>query len=165
MKHAQSFEADRNMRLRPCHTQCIRVHLPLQGHFQKDTINSCYKVHHCLYNIHQQHRLLVLQQDCFHIKIYKRRSLLTHSFIHSGPLVEFPVFFFHNNLTKTTRISALKCKHSFITLKKNSQGSQFLSVASTVQYLNLTEKEVVLKYKCALTVTRLRQLVQTLQLD
>lgn len=95
----------------------------------KNTTNSCYKVHHCLYNIRQQHWLLVLQQDCFHIKIYKKEITSTHFFIHSGPLVELSVIhFFHNNLTKSTHIFALKCKHSFIThIKiKTAKGARFV---------------------------------------
>lgn len=99
--HAQSFEVDWNRRLTPCHlngiTHYFGVQLPLQGHFQKNTTDSCYKVHHCLYNIHQQHRLLVLQQDCFHIKIYKK-EITFYSFLHpfraSGWILPFPVIQF-----------------------------------------------------------------------
>lgn len=117
----------------------------------KNTFNSCYKVHHCLYNTHQQHGLFVLQQDCFHIKIYKKEITSTHSFIRAGLLVDFPVihFFFLNNLTKTmsTHIFALKCKQSFITpiLRKQPRELVFF-VASTVQVLNPSVNEIVLKY-------------------
>lgn len=55
VKHAQTFEADHNMRLRPCHisdiTQCIRVHLPLQGHFQK-TLSTAVIRSTIVYTIH-----------------------------------------------------------------------------------------------------------------
>lgn len=71
VKHAQSFEADRNMIKTLSHYTISPSTLTRS---LSNNTNSCYKVHHGLYNIHQQHRLLVLQHDCFHIKIYKRRS-------------------------------------------------------------------------------------------
>lgn len=92
VKHAQSFGADRH--ISDLHHESI---FPSQGHFQKqkpkNTTNSCYKVHYCLYNIYEQHRLLVLRQDCFHIKNVQKEITSTHSFICSGPLVEFIHFF------------------------------------------------------------------------
>lgn len=98
VKHAQSFEADSNMRLRLCNIKDIIqwVYLSLQGHFQKNTTDSRYKVH-CLYNIHQQHRLLVLQQDHFHIKMYKKKSPLI---IPSSTQSLWLNSIIHNNLTK-----------------------------------------------------------------
>lgn len=103
VKHAQSFEADCNMRLRPCHvTQCSPYALTRS---LSNTIYSCYKVHHCLYNIHQQHRLSELQQDCFHIKIYKKISPLLIPSPTQDLQVELCSFFGANNLTNTMKMS------------------------------------------------------------
>lgn len=64
--------------LRPCHITVTLhdVRLHLQGHFKKNTTNSRYKgpplfIQH---TSHQQHWLLVLQLDRFHIKMYKKKS-------------------------------------------------------------------------------------------
>lgn len=107
VKRAHCFKAARNTRLGPCNiTKIIEWDYPSQqGHFLKkkkrENTTSCLKVRR-FYNIHQQQRLRVLQQDCFHMKNVQKQTISTrhpHSLRDPG-WIPCQFFFSFNNLTK-----------------------------------------------------------------
>lgn len=65
------------MRLGPCNITDIveRAELSIltRSLLKEKNITSCLKVRR-FYNIHQQQRLRVLQQDCFHIKNVQKQN-------------------------------------------------------------------------------------------
>lgn len=72
--------------------QCqIRSHNSLQGHLKRKN-TPLTAVRRSTVFIDPRHRLLVLQQDCFHIKMYKITS--TYSSINTEPLAWIPCCFF-----------------------------------------------------------------------
>jgi len=86
--------------------------------------HTCYKVHHCVYNIHQQHRLFSTATRLLpYQNIQKKEMVSTHYFIHSSGsvvLCHSQTIIYHPQKPwqkKNPRMNTfvLTCKHSFTT--------------------------------------------------